>query len=466
MPFSPNQNIVRSFVAPSSGSRFLTYSGVSGNLQIILIGNEEGLVIIPTNESTSQTTNQLLSGLNEISVAQSGIWQVGQSGTWTFNPGQNFTGTLVNGTIVGISGGTFLTGTNIVGFNNQSIRVAFSGENLSFVTPSGTFNVTVNAALPAGANNIGVFTLNTGVVSTSFAAGNQIGVTGGIILTGSNYVTTSLSNNITGSVTVSNSPTVVLTAPISVNLTGANQITLSGTNNVSVTNTPTVAFNNASIQAGQSGAFTVILTGTNNVGLNAGSNLIGSVSQGSSWPVNLTGINSLNITGLITASVVPSGSFAVAVSGNPLVSVNANSNVTGSLVSGTQVGLSGDSVVILKSGVLSTDINYREAKSYKNTNINTGHFEVKTTSGSLTDLHIFNFNSQQCFVHFFDEPTGQVDHSNTTALRTYWIPALGAIDNAYSTPVSFTGAINLTASLTISSPAALTSGLLITLGYL
>ena len=469
MPTQVNR-VTRSFVASSSGSFFVLHSGTSGNYQLIMLTDENEAILHPALDSSLQTTNNLLSGLNEISVAQSGIFSIGQSGTWTFNPGQNITGTLVNGTIVGISGGTFLTGTNTVGFNNQSIQAGQSGQwdirNINYIS-GGQIGITGTVSL-AGTISVdqvgltggnlqvgqsGIWTVNigqnvTGIINNNPLVTANLGsnITGNVSLNNGGAVTITGAPDIriTGSVVlqtgvvqvnINNSPTVSLSTP-QVGLTGTTGlglqiIAVSGYNSIPVwipsgviienaitlkTGIISASITNTTVPVYQTNNITGALVAGTIVGISGGTFLsgtanvvtlnTGSVNINGSVTANLGTNSQVGITGQTLVQIVNSGAVPISITGNPLISVNANSNFTGSLVAGTQVGLSGDSVVILKSGVLSTDLNYVFAKSYRNVNITTGHFEIKTISGNLTDIHVFNSGAQTAFLSFFDEPTG------------------------------------------------------------
>lgn len=213
MPLDINR-VTRAFVAPSSGTFFVLASGTSGVYQIIQVSDRDENRINPSTEGTLQTTNNLLSGLNEISVAQSGLWYLSNNSFQVALSGQNLVFATPSGTWnVGITGGTYLTGTNIVSFNNNSIlvgesgnwQVGLSGNNLVQVTPSGVFtvrletgvvstnftntsiNVVQASSWPVNLTGTNVVTLNTGIIQANITNSN-LTLNTGVLSTDLNYV--------------------------------------------------------------------------------------------------------------------------------------------------------------------------------------------------------------------------------------------------------------------------------------
>ena len=493
MPLTPTA-LTRNHVAPSSGDAFVVFTGYSGVFQPMMVVDSSGQLIDPASETTLQQVSRQLSGLNIAKVsgivggrilvdaAQSGVWflsnnsfQAGQSGQWvvalTGNPNvtvlqpiNTFAGqsgnwdirniNYLSGGQIGVTGQVSLAGTISVD------QIGLSGGNLQ-VGQSGNWYITSSLSNPiTGSVSVSSLPAITVVQPLNVNAGQS----------GNWYNTVSLANNITGNLGLNNGGAVTLTGAPDVRITGS--VTLNtGVVSVSVTNTPTVAFNNASIQAGQSGAWTVILTGTNsitanlgtnsmvgisgqtlvqvtpsgtfnvtvNAALPAGTNTIGNVGfvnqsiqvgQSGAWPVNLTGLNQVNITGLITASVVPSGSFAVAITGTPNVNVSYGTVSLANNISGSI-----SSVPITSNGL----------SIYRSININTTGASIKNAAGQLYGYFLYNNSSSVRFVKIYDITGAPVVGTNVPVM-TIPLPFSGGANLSLSCGISFTSGIGIGAS--------------------
>ena len=239
-----------------------------------------------------------------------------QTGTWNIN-------TVLPNARVGITGsnGIALDILTASGFNG--IPVFLASGDLEFT------NVGLNVGSQVGITGDSIVILKTGVVETQFT--NQ-----SIAVGQSGTWTINQGNNITG----------IQGGIYTIGITGQNWV-----------------------QVSPSGSFQIAITGNPLVTANLGNNISGTVTA------NLGTNSQIGITGQTLVQIINSGSVTFALTGNPLVTVNQGNNITGTLIAGTVVGLSGDSTVILKTGVISIQ-------------------EVGGSSSSLTALLASGVNQQ------------------------------------------------------------------------
>lgn len=91
---------------------------------------------------------------------------------------------------------------------------------------------------------------------------------------------------------------------------------------------------------------------------------------------------------------------------------------------------------------------------------------VKAGSGRVYGYHIFNVNTADSFLHFYDISSGSVTVGTSARTRTLWIPAGGAIDTVFTVPLTFGTAISIAATTTITGSSAITTGLLVDIDYI
>lgn len=90
---------------------------------------------------------------------------------------------------------------------------------------------------------------------------------------------------------------------------------------------------------------------------------------------------------------------------------------------------------------------------------------VKASAGRVHGYHIYNSNTADAFLHFYDIASGSVTVGTSTRLRTLWIPAGGAIDSLFVVPLTFGTAISIAATTTITGSTTPTTGLLVDIDY-
>ena len=308
-------------------------------------------------------------------------------------------------------------------------------------------------------------------------------------------------------------------------LTGSNLVGLSGQNLVFITNSGAVSFSltgtplvniaNQSIRVSfsgenlafvtPSGTFNVTVNsalpaGTNNIGkitletgsvningnvsLLAGSNLVGSFTLNSGVVQTSTVDSRVGVTGttglgLQVVSVsgwnsipvwVPSGIIIenpIAIKGSVTLNTGA---ILATLNTGTvTVSVSNTPTVTINTGSISYDstivANQITSLTYFGTGITNSLIQIKATSGNLYNYHVWNPSANLNFIQFFDRPTGQITLGTTFPFRSYWLPAEGALDGDYSTPISFTGAIAIAVTNSMTGNGAPISGALVNIGY-
>lgn len=91
---------------------------------------------------------------------------------------------------------------------------------------------------------------------------------------------------------------------------------------------------------------------------------------------------------------------------------------------------------------------------------------VKAAAGRVYGYHVYNPNSADAFLHFYNIASGSVTVGTSTRKRTLWIPAGGAIDTVFTIPIEFDTAISTAATTTITGSSAPSTGLLVDVDYL
>lgn len=90
---------------------------------------------------------------------------------------------------------------------------------------------------------------------------------------------------------------------------------------------------------------------------------------------------------------------------------------------------------------------------------------VKEGRGRVYGYHIYNPDSTDTFVQFYDALTDNVTVGTTGASEILWVPALGGIEQIFPLPLEFNTGIGLAATTTMTGSGAPTTGLLINLFY-
>jgi len=91
---------------------------------------------------------------------------------------------------------------------------------------------------------------------------------------------------------------------------------------------------------------------------------------------------------------------------------------------------------------------------------------VKSSSGSVYGYHIYNSNTLDAFLHFYDIASGSVTVGSSSRKQTLWIPAGGAIDTVFTIPLQFDTAISIAATTTITGSTDPSTGLLVNIDYI
>lgn len=91
---------------------------------------------------------------------------------------------------------------------------------------------------------------------------------------------------------------------------------------------------------------------------------------------------------------------------------------------------------------------------------------VKASAGNLYGYHIYNSNTADMFVHFYNIASGSVSVGSSTRTISLCVPGGGVIDGLFSTPVAFSTAIAIAATTTITGSSAPGTGLLTDIFYI
>ena len=86
---------------------------------------------------------------------------------------------------------------------------------------------------------------------------------------------------------------------------------------------------------------------------------------------------------------------------------------------------------------------------------------VKATNGQLFGYHIYNSNTAVAFVHFYDIPSGRVTVGTSARKITLAVPPGGGVDGVFPMPITFTTAMAIAATTTITGSTNPTTGLLV-----
>lgn len=110
------------------------------------------------------------------------------------------------------------------------------------------------------------------------------------------------------------------------------------------------------------------------------------------------------------------------------------------------------------SGALGTD-------TYRNTALKATKQVVTAVKSRVYGLHVYNQDSSDTYLQFYDALTAGVTVGTTTPKETLWIPASAGIDDNFTIPWEFNTGLIVAATATIGGSTNPTNGLLINLRY-
>lgn len=90
---------------------------------------------------------------------------------------------------------------------------------------------------------------------------------------------------------------------------------------------------------------------------------------------------------------------------------------------------------------------------------------VKASAGQVYGYHISNQSSADAYLHFYNIASGSVTVGSSTRTRTIFIPQGGVIDSAFAFGLTFSTAITIAATTTITGSSAPSVGLLVMVDY-
>jgi hypothetical protein len=91
---------------------------------------------------------------------------------------------------------------------------------------------------------------------------------------------------------------------------------------------------------------------------------------------------------------------------------------------------------------------------------------VKTSSGRIHYLHVYNPNVTFGFLQFYDLASGSVHVGSTTPTMTFAVPPMSVLDTSFENPVPAANAITLASTSTFAGGAALVTPLALSLMYI
>jgi len=209
----------------------------------------------------------------------------------------------------------------------------------------------------------------------------------------------------------------------------------------------TIASDNTAftVNAAQSGSWTTgrtwtLASGTDSV--SAVQSGTWTVQQGSApWSVSQSGTwNIGTLTSITNAVTVSQGTAA-----------NLNATVVGTGTFAVQA-----TPAVSTSGGMTR---------FRNTALSNTAVAVKASAGNLYYFHIQNTNSADSYLQLYNVAQGSVSVGTTTPDLTLAVPAGGVLDTPLTFPYSFSTAITIAATTTITGGSAPSTGLLVAIGY-
>lgn len=233
---------------------------------------------------------------------------------------------------------------------------------------------------------------------------------------------------------------------------GIDQTTPGTTNKVSIGTDGTVAINTA-IPVGNNniGDVDVVTVPTDPFGANAdAASATGSISAK---------LRYLAGTGIAGMTTLPTGSNAIGkLAANSGVDIGDVDVIS---LPSTPTGTNSIGKVIPEASASGVGLS-----TYKNDALVATAVAVKAGAGRVYGYHIYNSNTVDIFMHFYDIAQGSVTVGSSARARTLCIPAGGVIDTTFALPLTLATAITVAATTTITGNTAPSTGLLVNIDYL
>lgn len=469
-------DLVASDTTKVGGTSVATGAGVVGTgTQRVAVGQDTTTIAgsapgTAGTPSTNVITVQGTASMTPIQSSQSGTWTVQPGNTanttpWLFNLGQWGGTNVVNGGVVGLpaaagnvasgatdagnpvkTGGVYNT-TQPTVTNGQRVDTQSTAHGGTIVaTGTDTFNVTVNAALPAGSNTIGALTANQSV--------NVSQVNGVAVSTGAGAVGTGTARIAVGADTA----TIAGSAPGTAGTPSTNVVSVQGvalgtalpTNQSQVSGTA-VSVNNGTTDAGTT-RVTLSSDSTGQVKLATGSNTIGALTANQS--VNVAQVGGTNTVTAGVAGLQAVGGNAASAStdsGNPVKVGGVYNSSPPALTSGQRGDTQMDSAANIKiylatllagedltNGVLGTIPKYVVASTYSPSTYESAasgsqvvQANIKNAAGVLASLSASNANAAIRYLWITNattSPANALASSDASVIYIYAIMATSARD--------------------------------------
>jgi len=90
---------------------------------------------------------------------------------------------------------------------------------------------------------------------------------------------------------------------------------------------------------------------------------------------------------------------------------------------------------------------------------------IKAATGSLYSIEVSNSNSADAWIQFFNVAAGSVTVGTTVPDQSYFVPANGAMDKVFSTPIAFDTAITYACTTSATGNGDPTTGLIVNAVY-
>jgi hypothetical protein len=191
---------------------------------------------------------------------------------------------------------------------------------------------------------------------------------------------------------------------------------------------------------------------------------LGTAGTASADVITVQGITSMTALKVDGSAVTQPVSGTVAVTGVSTAANQATEIASLASIDGKITAVNTGAVVI-SSGHVNVDAQTGNGNSmFRNTALSNTAVAVKASAGNLSGCHIYNPNSSAAFVQFYNVAQGSVTVGTTTPDWTIFVPALGGVDGDIL-PTSFTTAITVAATTTITGGTAPSTGLLVNLRY-
>lgn len=505
---NPTTTGVAAFLMGWNGTTWDRLKSTTANGLVVDVSRVQGTVAVTQSTSPWVTSRNwtLSSGTDSVAAVQSGTWNITNiTGTVSLPTGAATEATLAKLTLT--------QGSTTSGQSGPLVQAAVTTSNPNYTTgqtsplsqtTTGHLRVDTTGSTISITGNTQVDQGNPGsqfspwyVLPTSSGGNEQnINATGQASVTAANLELTQGSTTsgevgplVQGAVTTA-APTYTTakTNPLSLTTAGALRVDASGTiQPISGTVTVTQATGTNLHAVLDTGSTTTVTqaTGTNlHTVIDSGTittvSTVTNLSQMSGTAISMNNGTTDAGTQRVTLSSDSTGQVKLATGANTIGALTANQSVnvaqiagnttlTGNGVTGTgsqRVTIASDNTPFSVNTTSSLSATSTGMTFFRNTALSNTAVAVKASQGNLFYYHFYNSGSLDTFLQLYNVAQGSVTVGTTTPDLTLAVPAGGILDGSFdSSPFSFSTAITIAATTTITGGTAPATALLIAIGY-